>query len=261
MPYIPPVFFNCVIILLFGFLGYSQTNHLEGMAFIKGGRYAPLYKTTQEFIDIDSFYLDKTAVTIAQYAQFLNENPQWKKENIKQLFAETSYLSNWNEVERRPNAPVTNVSWFAANAYCQAQGKRLPNIDEWEYVALANQKKLDARSLQSFNQYILDWYERPKSKKVNSIKSTFENAWGVYDMHGLIWEWTLDFNSILISGESRKDGSTDRNLFCGSASIGAADLMNYAAFIRYAFRGSLKANYCIKNLGFRCAESLQELNE
>lgn len=242
---------NGVVILLFGLFGYSQTSHKEGMAFIEGGRYAPLYQTTQEFIELGSFYLDKTAVTVSQYAEFLEKNPQWNKENIKQLFAESSYLSNKNN--QHPNAPVTYVSWFAANAYCQCKGKRLPTIDEWEYVALANENRRDARSLPSFNQYILDWYERPEKEHLKTVKSTFQNAWGVYDMHGLIWEWTLDFNSILISGESRKDGATDRNLFCGSASIGAADLMNYAAFMRYAFRGSVEADFCIKNLGFRCA--------
>jgi formylglycine-generating enzyme required for sulfatase activity len=74
-------------------------------------------------------------------------------------------------------------------------------------------------------------------------------------MHGLVWEWTADFNSIFLSGESRKDKDTDKNLFCGSASINATDLMNYAAFMRYAFRGSLKASYTTKNLGFRCAKN------
>ncbi|MGD2005055.1 MAG: formylglycine-generating enzyme family protein [Flavobacteriaceae bacterium] len=249
MPYNLPL----VGLTLLGFIGNSQTKELEGMAFIKSGRYAPLYKTTQEFVEIEGFYLDETAVTVAQYALFMEENPQWKKDNIKSLFAEESYLSNWEEQKQNPKAPITYVSWFAANAYCQSKNKRLPTIDEWEYVGLADENNLDARTQKSYNQYILDWYERPKSSTFPEVKSTFKNAWGIYDMHGLVWEWTLDFNAILISGESRKDGTTDRNLFCGSASIGAADLMNYAAFIRYAFRGSVEAKFAIKNLGFRCA--------
>ena len=59
-------------------------------------------------------------------------------------------------------------------------------------------------------------------------------------MHGLVWEWTFDFNSIFLSGESRKDKDTDKDLFCGSGSVNATDLMNYAAFMRYAFRASIK---------------------
>ena len=77
-------------------------------------------------------------------------------------------------------------------------------------------------------------------------------------MHGLVWEWTSDFNSVLISGESRQDVDTERNLFCGSASINATNLMDYAAFMRYAFRGSIKANYNIQTLGFRCAKSIKK---
>jgi formylglycine-generating enzyme required for sulfatase activity len=126
-------------------------------------------------------------------------------------------------------------------------------MDEWEYVAMADEKRIDARSKKEFNKYIMSWYEKPKTY-LNPIGQTFRNYWGVYDMHGLVWEWTGDFNSIFLSGESRKDKATDNKLFCGSGSVNATDLMNYAAFMRYAFRGSLKANYTTRNLGFRCAK-------
>jgi formylglycine-generating enzyme required for sulfatase activity len=77
-------------------------------------------------------------------------------------------------------------------------------------------------------------------------------------MHGLVWEWTSDFNSVLISGESRQDVDVERNLFCGSASINATNLMDYAAFMRFAFRGSVKANYSIRTLGFRCSKDINQ---
>ena len=235
-------------------LGWSQAKP-EDMVFVKGGNYAPLYSSEQNFVQVNDFYMDVYPVTNSQFIDFLKANPEWKKEKVKRLFAEESYLSKLDFDAAKANAkiPVTNVSWFAAMAYCKSQNKRLPTLDEWEYVALASQTEADARKTPSFNQFILDWYERPKNGSPQ-IGSTYKNFWGVYDLHGLIWEWTLDFNSVLMSGESRKDGSTDRNLFCGSASIGAADLMNYAAFIRYAFRGSLKARYCVQNLGFRCVK-------
>jgi formylglycine-generating enzyme required for sulfatase activity len=122
---------------------------------------------------------------------------------------------------------------------------------------MANEKLPDARKLKDYNQTILSWYEKPKTFN-NEIGSTFKNYWNIYDLHGLVWEWTSDFNSVLISGESRKDVDNDSNLFCGSAAIGATDLMNYAAFMRYAIRGSLKAKYTMKNLGFRCVKDVEE---
>lgn len=237
---------------------YSQT---QTMVFIRAGKYAPIYGRDSEKVNVKSFYMDVYPITNNDFRLFLLSHPQFRKSNIKKIFADGNYLNTWKndtafQDKMLPNAPVTNVSWFAANEYCKCQGKRLPTIDEWEYVAMADEKNSDARKLKSYNQYILSWYEAPKTF-TNPIGKTFKNFWGVYDMHGLVWEWTADFNSVLISGESRKDSSNDRNLFCGSGSLGATDLMNYAAFMRYAFRGSIKAKYAVQNLGFRCVKNYQ----
>lgn len=231
------------------------------MVTIKEGSFVPLYgATSKQPLKIKAFLVDVFPVTNAQYLKFLQQNPAYNRSKIKGLFADKSYLNHWvadNDYgqQNKSNAPVTNISWFAAKKYCECQGKRLPTMDEWEYVAMADQSRTDARSKESFNRYILSWYEKPKTY-LNPVGSTFKNYWGVYDMHGLVWEWTADLNSIFLSGESRKDKATDKNLFCGSGSVNATDLMNYAAFMRYAFRGSLKATFTTKNLGFRCARDL-----
>ncbi|WP_245939477.1 formylglycine-generating enzyme family protein [Tenacibaculum gallaicum] len=225
---------------------------------IKGGDYIPLYGRDSARVTIQEFLIDVYPVTNEDFLQFVKENPKWRKSKVIKLFADKSYLINWeNDIEiggkLKLKSPVTNVSWFAAKCYCENKGKRLPTVDEWEYVGMANQKLADARTLKTYNEYILGWYEKPRTFN-DVIGSTFKNYWGVYDMHGLVWEWTSDFNSVLVSGESRKDVDNDSNLFCGSAAIGSTDLMNYAAFMRYATRGSLKARYTMRNLGFRCVK-------
>lgn len=252
-------YLGTALFLLFSMLFYNASAQVDNMSVVKGGAYIPLYGETENLVEVKSFLMDVYPVTNAEYLTFVKAYPDWKKSKVKGLFADKSYLSNWENDEKYnglPNAPVTNVSWFAAKKYCECQGKRLPTIDEWELAAMANENTPDARKIESYNQYILNWYETPRTFD-NPVGETFKNYWGIFDLHGLVWEWTQDFNSVLLTGESRKDIDNSTSLFCGSAAIGASDLMNYAAFMRYAFRGSLKANYSSRNLGFRCVKDLE----
>ena len=234
----------------------------NNMRTISGGTFVPLYGSDASGIKVNSFMLDTYPITNAQFLAFVKEYPKWKKSKVLRLFADDNYLSKWVGdfdfgTELTPNSAITNVSWYAAKAYCECQGKRLPTMDEWEYAAMASQTKKNAQQDSVFNKMIVETYETPRTYK-KDVGSTYKNYWGVYDMHGLVWEWTSDFNSVLISGESRQDVDTEKNLFCGSGAVNASDLMDYAAFMRYAFRGSIKANFCIQNLGFRCAKDLKK---
>jgi len=232
-------------------------NAYSDMAKVDGGKFIPLYGQKDKHVVIEDFYMDVNPVTHKEYLAFVKRNPQWQKSKVLKLLADGSYLVLWRGDEILSsdipdNSPVNSVSWFAAMEYCKEQGKRLPTVDEWEYAAMASEHVRDARRDSIYNQRILEGYELPKTY-MKKIGSTVKNYWGLQDLHGIVWEWTLDFNSVLISGESRGDNDTDRNLFCASGAVGANDLMNYAAFMRYALRGSLKANYTVKSLGFRCA--------
>ena len=120
--------------------------------------------------------------------------------------AESNYLKQWDKNGPKAadaNKPVTNVSWFAAHAYCAAQGKRLPTNDEWEFVGLASELQANGSNEPSYNRTILSWYENG-SKGLKNIRQNKPNFYGVYDMHGLIWEWTSDFNSSQITSGTLK---------------------------------------------------------
>ena len=235
------------------------------MAFIKGGTYSPLYNIDTAIATTGPFFIDVYPVTNEEYYQFTKQYPEWQKGKVKSIFADAGYLRHWpnqvssiDQLKRIKDKPVVNISWFAAKKYCECQGKRLPATDEWEFVALAGKSSPNGAQDPDFYQEILDWYSKPSGEELGDVGSTFKNYYGVYDIYGLVWEWVLDFNSALISGESRKDYALDKNLFCGGASAGGADPSNYVAFMRYAMRGSLKANYTVGNLGFRCAKDVKK---
>jgi len=237
---------------------------LSPLVLIPDGLYRPLYPSKGQPTELPrhAFLLEDTPVTNLQFLVFVSANPSWQRDRIPSLFADENYLSHWSGNLTLPagseNAPVTNVSWFAARAYAQWAGRRLPTLAEWESVGAASETATDGRSEEGYNQRILNWYGRPNPPIPPAVGQEAPNIYGVSDMHGLIWEWVEDFNSSLITGESRGDSAIERNLFCGGASLGAADPSDYAAFMRFAFRSSLQARFTVKNLGFRCAADAPE---
>ena len=232
---------------------------------IPAGSYEPLYAAAGEGRrNVAAFALDAEPVTRRDFAKFVATNPAWSRSNIRPVFAERGYLADWRSSAiadpSRDYEPVTEVSWFAAKAYCASVGERLPTTDEWEYVAAADGSKRDASRDAGRTGALLAWYSSRSGHAPRAIGHSVPNAYGVSNLHELVWEWTADFNSVLVSDDSRELGAggdeRDHHLFCASAAIGATDASNYAAFLRYAFRSGLTARTVSQSLGFRCAVSI-----
>jgi formylglycine-generating enzyme required for sulfatase activity len=231
-----------------------------GMVRVGPGELHPVYAATAEAttVRVGAFALDRMPVTNAEFLAFVREHPSWRRDRVARVLADDSYLARWAGPESlgpdaRPDQPVTRVSWFAARAYCGAQGKRLPTEAEWEFAATAGDKSVDGASEPGFRQRILAWYAHPATVDLPVVGQRAPNYWGVHDLHGLIWEWVLDFNSTLVSSDSRTGNDADRLQFCGAGAFVAGDKQDYATFMRLAFRGSLEARYTTRTLGFRCA--------
>lgn len=245
-----------------GGVAVAETNTPAGMVVISSGVFKPLFRSTADFkeVVVKPFCLDVLPVTNEDFLRFVRANPHWQRSAVKRLFADESYLKNWaGDLELGTNAalnaPVTFVSWFAAKAYAQWAGKRLPTTAEWELVAAAGYTNVDGEVDVAFKRDLLAWYAAPAQKPAN-VGAGRTNYWGVHDLHGLVWEWVADFNTSMVTGDARGDTGLDRQLFCGSGAVGVKDVSNYAAFMRYGFRSSLKADYCVHNLGFRSAKDL-----
>lgn len=226
---------------------------------VPAGDFAPLFGLDkgQASFRVAAYWLDRRPVTRRQYAAFTAAHPEWRPGAVPDLYADAQYLQNWDG--DRPRAgqedyPVTHVSWFAAAAYCRAQGGRLPSTLEWEYVAAASATEPNAAKDRAFAERILAWYARPSRGDLGLAPvGDAPNFFGIENLHGLVWEWTSDFNASFINADNRADGDKSKNFFCGSGVIGAARREDYAAFMRYAMRSSLGAAFALGNVGFRCA--------
>lgn len=202
-------------------------------------------------VAVHGFLLQRHPVTNAEFLSFVGAHPEWQRGAVPGILADPGYLSHWSgplELGARaaPAQPVTRVSWFAAEAYCEAQGARLPDWYEWELAGAASATVRDARADPAWRQRILDWYAHPAGGALAAVEQGSANIYGVYDIHGAVWEWVHDFASLL-------PADADPERFCGSGAQNLQGKDNYAVLMRIALLGSLRAADTGHALGFRCA--------
>ncbi len=141
---------------------------------------------------IKSYYISSTEVTRNQFEQFLQENPEWNKDNIDVLVeqgkVDTQYLNYMDQKPFDQTLPVTGVSWYAAKAFCRwFESKlpddlkarfsvRLPSEAEWEYAARKNSSAGIVERDSGFDGPQAGNYSR-------------EGFLGLLDMRGNVWEW------------------------------------------------------------------------
>ena len=225
---------------------------------------------------VDAFYMDTTEVTNAQFKAFVDANPAWQKDRIEPRFAiREEYLWDWkgnNYPKGRGNYPVMYVSWYAAMAYAEWVGKRLPTEAEWEYAArggLVSKKYPNGDTM------------TPKDANYSNHDTTpvaryAVNGYGLYDMAGNVWEWCLDAYHEEFYATFPQEGVA-RNPLSGANDIewlltiewllknwrtangervlrGGCYINNPQQSLRVAFRKRAWGKW--SNFGFRCARSL-----
>ena len=239
----------------------------DGYVRLPGGEFRSTlkYEDTGGKLNLPPFALMKQPVTNAEFLAFVEAHPQWQTNQVPPVFAESRYLQHWAGpldlgTTAKPAQPVVNVSWFAAQAFCEAQAARLPTWNEWEYAAAADASRFDARSDPAWRESILGWYARPSSTPLAEVGQSPANAYGVQNFNDLVWEWVEDFSGMLVTGDSRNQQDPDRLKFCGAGALAVDDRENYAVLMRVALLSSLEAHDTTGNLGFRCAKDIPEKN-
>jgi formylglycine-generating enzyme required for sulfatase activity len=225
------------------------------MGLVPAGKFALPFRKDSAAVEmrVGRFLLDRHAVTRQEYRAFLRQSPEHARTRIKRMFADSAYLRDWPDDSTPPprsgNSPVTYVSWYAAKAYCASQGKRLPATAEWEWAAKSLPPGVDSAKLR---ESILAWYAKPAGGSPGNVGTGSLSGDGIRDLFGLVWEWTSDFDAFGFTGMNQR-GVPDSGAYCGAGGTSAAQDAGYPVYMRWAFRLSLRPDYTLGSLGFRCA--------
>jgi formylglycine-generating enzyme required for sulfatase activity len=163
-------------------------------------------------VTVSDFYMSEKTITNEQFCVFLNENNVYGNGEMqlanfgsKRLVHKNNSVlkyenSLWSAKSGKENHPVVYVSWFGASACCEWLGGRLPAEAEWEYACRAgtdtafNTGKNLTTSQANYNGNKPYDGNAPGvyAGDMQPVGSYPPNAWGLYDMHGNVYEWCLD---------------------------------------------------------------------
>lgn len=197
------------------------------------------------------YQLRSRLVTNREFKAFLQASPMWQRGQAPALFTTPTYLSAIDGAD--DDAPVIQVSWYAAQAYCASEQARLPLWYEWEFAAKADATQPDARDDDAWLSNILRWYADAGKTPPGRVAATPANYYGVHDMHGLVWEWVEDYSGLFVNADSRSSTEKKQLDYCGGAAVSLQDRRNYAVLMRLALLSAMEARQGGANLGFRCA--------
>ena len=186
------------------------------------------------------FHMQTTPVTQKQWKAVMEYNPSdFKRHGDK--------------------CPVENVSWEDVNQFieklCQmedTQAYRLPTEAEWEYACRAGTETAycfgdDVGKLKEYA-----WYDENSGKRTHPVAQLKPNAWGLYDMHGNVWEWCQDWYGDYPSESVTDPGGPST----GSYRVGRGGSWFYdAGYCRAASRGRISPGSRSSDLGLRLALS------
>jgi eukaryotic-like serine/threonine-protein kinase len=237
----------------------SLSNHVElTMVKIPAGKflmgsldseqYRDEYESPQHQVNVSEFYLGRTLVTQSQWTAIMGKNPSHFKGNDK--------------------LPVEQVSWLDAMNFCQKLSQttgrtyRLPSEAEWEYACLAGTttpfafgETITPAVINYNGNYLYGADAKGESRGKTTPIGTFPpNLFGLYDLHGNLWEWCLDewvnnYNGASTDGSARGDISLrDKNK---NRLLRGGSWFNNASSCRSANRNYNAASYSNDIIGFR----------
>lgn len=223
-------------------------------------------------VAVPSFYISETEIPNRLYREFIEESPTWDPANKAPLqekgLVDDDYLtgfqaagvqSDWEEL------PVSHVSFYAAQAFCQwlstklpdsfsGYSARLPFESEWEWAARGGIVGADTPT---GGQSAGDRFFSPGIEGPGTVGTSSPNRYGLRDTAGNLWEWCLDWYSpvtYLFTSWALESNNFDssREIPLGSEKvIRGGSWANQEELVNISTRGSQPPDWCTPYLGFR----------
>jgi formylglycine-generating enzyme required for sulfatase activity len=155
------------------------------------------------------FWLGQYTVTQAQWQTVMGDNP--------------SYFS-----QKSPDLPVEGVNWYQAISFCEELNKAfaqalpkgyrfsLPTEAQWEYACRAGTQTIYHNGNSLTDLWKVAWHGYNSSAHTHPVGEKEPNAWGLFDMHGNVFEWCYDFPMLYPKSPTTdwvgKGGKDDANI-------------------------------------------------
>ncbi|OGR45811.1 MAG: hypothetical protein A2X34_09630 [Elusimicrobia bacterium GWC2_51_8] len=150
---------------------------------------------------LDAYRIDKHEVTVAQYKRFVKATGRRQKAKPPSCTQKVEWGTDRH--------PVFNVDWYDADAYCKWAGGRLPTEAEWEKAARGGTTTQYSFGNDESKLGEYSWHEENSEGNPNGASPVGRkkpNQYGLYDMHGNVWEWVSDWY-----GEDYYKNSSQKN--------------------------------------------------
>jgi iron(II)-dependent oxidoreductase len=242
----------------------------EGM-FLMGGD-EPVWLDDPHEVHLEAFWIDRTEVTNAMYADFLNARGNRVGGDITWLDANTTGVrihpqgDLWVADAGYEDHPAVGVTWYGARAYCDWAGRRLPTEAEWEKTARGTDgrrypwgNQLPSGTLLNSCDFECPGLDRDPSlndgyARTSPVGSFPAGAspYGALDMAGNVWEWvsSRDMDYPYDAGDGREDPYSE-----GERVMRGGSWKVYPRVVYAAMRGRLYPFKTDSAIGFRCSRS------
>ncbi len=214
----------------------------------------------QHQVYLDAFWIDQTEVTNAMFAQFLNEvgnqeagGRTWL--NLPRTDPQLKLIENvWVPKSGFENYPVAEVTWYAAEAYCEWAGRRLPTEAEWEKAARGTDTRIypwgnNGPTCELTNYDFFCWVRH--SMPVGSYPDG-QSPYGALDMSGNLMEVVVDYYAPDYYEESPYSNPTGPATGEFRVARGGSFFM-HEVNVRTARRANVLPTGSGPAVGFRCA--------